>query len=44
MINLPIINKNLNYEEKLLIKTFGSAYGEYMRKVPMFLHIKNIKR
>ena len=32
------------YEEKLLIKAFGSAYGEYMRKVPMFLPIKNIKR
>jgi len=25
------------YEEKLLIKEFGSAYCEYMRKVPMFL-------
>jgi len=32
------------YEEKLLIKAFGSAYGEYMRKVRMFLPIKNIKR
>ena len=32
------------YEEKLLIKAFGSAYGEYMRKVPMFLPIKNITR
>ena len=32
------------YEEKLLIKAFGSAYGEYIRKVPMFLPIKNIKR
>ena len=32
------------YEEKLLVKAFGSAYGEYMRKVPMFLPIKNIKR
>jgi protein-S-isoprenylcysteine O-methyltransferase Ste14 len=32
------------YEEKLLIKAFGSVYGEYMRKVPMFLPIKNIKR
>jgi len=32
------------YEEKLLIKAFGSAYGEYMRKVHMFLPIKNIKR
>lgn len=32
------------YEEKLLINAFGSAYREYMRKVPMFLPIKNIKR
>jgi len=33
------------YEEKLLVKAIGSAYGEYMRKVPMlFLPIKNIKR
>jgi protein-S-isoprenylcysteine O-methyltransferase Ste14 len=31
------------YEEKLLIKAFGSAYSEYMRKVPMFLPIKILK-
>ena len=30
------------YEERLLIKKFGSAYREYMRKVPMFIPYKKI--
>jgi protein-S-isoprenylcysteine O-methyltransferase Ste14 len=32
------------YEEKLLMKAFGSAYCEYMRKVSMFLPLKKFKR
>jgi len=31
------------YEERLLIKKFGSAYIDYMKKVPMFFPIKRIK-